>query len=284
MENCRGPEYVMRSYIGDPPPVHDYPRRVHRRYTEVSATVNFTLRSSSHSHEMLSPRDPMPSSIRLSRRAPLKVNHTCKPVEFGVGLTDLNANEIETFEANPMCRPVVAVGSDSTTSVISSASNESFPDGANEDIDFGIETPPLEEEYEPENPGIKDPSTVLFESDLSSIHLMAVCDDEGFHEAFVGICIGRYPSVLGRQIEVAGYGVWFSDGSKRSQILENHLLICSQMHYCCNSMLKQQLKMTLANRNFSGVLKPERPQNNKAVMIHGSARAVENMKKEGNEQ
>lgn len=113
--------------------------------------------------------------------------------------------------------------------------NCSYEDDEIEKGDSNIDSMELEEEYEPEHPEINnkqsrtsyqfrthatasndfgDVDTTLEGQELE-IGRMASCDDQGFYEAFVGICINHYPESLGRMVDVAGFGVWFSDKSAR---------------------------------------------------------------------
>ncbi|CAL8135365.1 unnamed protein product [Orchesella dallaii] len=143
--------------------------------------------------------------------------------------------------------------------------NDSSTDDDDEEEDEGSSTdisdcPRVEEEYEPEHPEITAkpscPQSLSVASDkmveeshtITDTNEMNVCDEDGFYEVFVGVCVSRYPTGTGRTIEVAGYGVWTASG--------------------------QQISL-------SGVLDSNRPHTIKPVMIFGSAKAVEFMKNHG---
>ena len=89
------------------------------------------------------------------------------------------------------------------------------------------------EEYEPENPAILgDPFEIRLKVEdhcgglikeatatelvvVNALSPMVSCDEDGFFEAWVAIAVSKYPLTLGRQVEVAGYGVWFTEENKR---------------------------------------------------------------------
>lgn len=240
-------QYMLQACVGIREQHEEFQRsRMSSQFAEVRASVNVTIRSGNYNYQIRRPGEEFRHDGSREGQVSSKQVRSSKIFKDFNGVGSIGAGGERSAWQSPV---PVAVGScgDPSTSPSSDSSEGNSPtmeEYSSESCTISS-TPPenhenlcltsQEEEYEPDNPEITTPFRTLTHKDItwsptfspivdsemdssnvdqSKIALTA-CDDEGFHEAFVGVVIGRYPSELGRQVEVAGYGVYFADGSKR---------------------------------------------------------------------
>ncbi len=248
-------QYMLQACVGIREQHEEFQRsRMTGHFSEVRASVNVTIRSGNYNYQTPRPRKEF---LHDGSREEQVSSEKVQSIKIFKDFNDVSGGGIGTHPKPVWQSPVpVAVGScDPSTSPSSDSSegnNSLTMEEYNSESCTISSTPPdkhenlcptsKEEEYEPDNPEITTPFRTLTHNDITwsptfspivdsemdssnadqSRIALAACDDEGFHEVFVGVVIGRYPSELGRQVEIAGYGVYFADGSKRYEYLKMH--------------------------------------------------------------